>query len=128
MLKVYFTASTSHNGELISYYKKLLDHIKKHSVEILSGDQVVNKKVLSQDKQLTSLEIYSREKMMIDQSDIVIAEVSKPSLGVGSEIVYALSANKPVLAMVRTDFEDKISPILLGNPSENLFLEYYRNQ
>lgn len=128
MLKVYFTASTSHNGELIPYYKKLLEHIKKHKTEILSGNQVVDKNILNKDKQITALEIFSREKMLIDQSDIVIAEVSKPSLGVGSEIVYALNANKPVLAMVRTDFEDKISPILLGNPSENLFLEYYRNR
>lgn len=127
MLKIYFTASTSHNGELIPYYKKLLNHIKKHPVEVLSGDQVVDRNVLIKDKQLTALEIFNREKTLIDEADIMIAELSKPSLGVGAEIVYALNENKPVLAMVRNDYEDKISPILLGNPSENLFFEYYRN-
>jgi len=105
-----------------------LDHISKHKVNVLSGYQVVNKNVLKEDKKLSASEIYNREKMMIDKADFIIAEVSKPSLGVGAEIVYALNEGKPVLAMVRTDYEDKISPMLIGNPSENLYLEYYRNQ
>jgi dTMP kinase len=61
----------------------------------------------------------------IEKSDIVIAEASKPSIGVGGEIVYALSHNKPVLALIDTQYEDKISPMLAGNPSENLYREYY---
>lgn len=125
-MKIYFTASTSHNGELMSQYNKIFEYIKKHEVTILSGQQVVNSDTLKQDKQLSAVEIYNREKKLIDQSDFIIAEVSKPSLGVGSEIVYALTEGKPVLALVRTDFEDRISPMLLGNPSENLFLEFYR--
>ncbi|PIV09185.1 hypothetical protein COS31_01650 [Candidatus Roizmanbacteria bacterium CG02_land_8_20_14_3_00_36_15] len=126
MLNVYFTASTSHNGELIPYYKKILDYIKKNHVNVVSGDQVAIKSVLENDKKLTPEEIYVRERHLIDEADIVIAEASKPSLGVGSEIVYALAANKPVLVLVKTGYQDKISPIVAGNPSENLFLEYYQ--
>ena len=33
---------------------------------------------------------------------------------------------KPVLALVMTGYEDKISPMVVGNPSENLFIEYYK--
>jgi len=128
MLKIYFTASTSYNGELIQVYKKIFDLIKKHHVDILSGQQVINKKILDKDKRLSAEEIYGREKKLIDKTDVVVAEVSKPSLGVGSEIVYALSIGKIVLALVQPCFEDKISPMLIGNPSENLFLEYYREE
>lgn len=128
MFNIYFTASTSHNGELIAYYKRILDNIKKLNVNILSGDQVVDRQILKKDKELSAEEIYTRERYQIDQADFVIAEVSKPSLGVGAEIVYALSARKPVLALVRTNYEDRISPILLGNPSENLYLEFYRDK
>ena len=126
MLKVYFTASASHNGELIPYYKKILDFIKKQSVSIISGHQVTDKKLLEDDKKLTAEQIYSREKSLIEEADVVIAEASKPSLGVGGEIVYALSIDKPVLTLVMAGHEDKISPMVAGNPSENLYLEYYK--
>jgi len=126
MLNVYFTASSSHNGELIPYYKKILDFIKKQSVNILSGEQITDKKLLDIDKKLTAEQIYNRERYLIDEADIVIAEASKPSLGVGGEIVHALSLNKPVLFLVMTGYEDKISPMVAGDPSENLYIEYYK--
>jgi len=126
MLKVYFTASASHNGELIPYYKKILDNIKKQTVKIISGQQVTDRKLLEEDKKLTAEQIFHREQYFINEADLIIAEVSKPSLGVGSEIVYALSLDKPVLALVMTGYEDKISPMVAGNPSENLFIEYYK--
>lgn len=128
MLKVYFTASASHNGELIPYYKKILDFIKKQSVSIVSGVQVTDRKLLEDDKKLTAVQIFNREQYFINEADVIIAEVSKPSLGVGSEIVYALSLGKPVLALVMAGYEDKISPMVIGNPSENLFIEYYKKE
>jgi len=126
MLKIYFTASASHNGELIPYYKKVFESIKNNDVRIISGEQVTNKKMLEADKKLTPEEIYKREHYFIEESDIVIAEASKPSLGVGSEIVYALSLRKPVLVLVMAGYEDRISPMVTGNPSEDLYIEYYK--
>jgi len=128
MLNVYFTASTSHNGEFIEFYKKILKQIKKNRVNLVSGNQVAIESILKQDKDLTPEQIYERERSLINEADVVIVEGSKPSLGVGSEIVYALTANKPVLVLVQTGFEDKISPIVAGNPSENLYIEYYHPQ
>ena len=128
MINVYFTASASHNGELIPYYKKILDFIKINSVNIVSGEQVTDRKLLDDDKKLTAEQIYNREKFFIGEADVVIAEASKPSLGVGSEIVYALSQDKPILVLVMAGYEDKISPMVTGNPSENLYIEYYKKE
>lgn len=124
-MKIYFTAATSTNGELIPVYRQIIDSIKNHGGTIMSGEQIVNQDLLNKDRQLSSKEIFIREKELIDQADCVIAETSKPSLGVGGEIVFALTANKPVLALIDNKYEDKISPMLIGNPSENLFIEYY---
>jgi hypothetical protein len=44
---------------------------------------------------------------------------------VGSEINHALNLHKPVLVLVSDKYEDKISPIISGNPSETLFLQFY---
>lgn len=124
-MKIYFTASTSGNGDLIPQYKTILHHIQNHDVLVLSGEQIISPHLLDEDKKLTSQYIFDRQKKRIESSDLVIAEASKPSHGVGGEIVYALSLNKPVLILIDTRYEDHISPMLVGNPSDNLFIEYY---
>lgn len=124
-MKIYFTASTSGNGDLVPQYKTIIDHIKNHDVLLVSGEQIVSPTLLDEDKKLTSQQIFDRQKKRIESSDLVIAETSKPSHGVGGEIVYALSLNKPVLILIDTRFEDHISPMLVGNPSDSLFIEYY---
>ncbi|MEN9328281.1 MAG: hypothetical protein RI947_1089 [Candidatus Parcubacteria bacterium] len=125
MLKIYFTASTSVSPEVIKRYKKLYQALKRLNVLIVSGEQVVNPKLLEKDKTLTAEEIFLRQKEHIDGADAVIAEVTNASHGVGGEIVYALTQNKPVLALVHAGEEDVISPMIVGNPSDRLFLEYY---
>jgi dTMP kinase len=132
MLKVFFTAATSFNGELHEQYKTLLTHLKKNDIELLSGEQTVNKELLEQDKEISKKEIYAREHSLIDEADLVIAEVSKPSLGVGEEIAYALNKKKPVLALIldpkSLGTEDKLSPMIAGNPSDTLYIEYYNHE
>lgn len=124
-MNIYFTASTSHNGDLTPLYKTILKLLQSPDLNIVSGHQIVDPAMLEADARLTSKKIFEREMASIDRSDVVIAETSKPSLGVGGEIVYALSKNKPVLALINTQYEDKISPMLVGNPSEKLYIEYY---
>jgi len=124
-MKIYFTASTSGNGDLVPQYKTIIQYIKNHDIALTSGEQIITPQLLEEDKKLTSQQIFDRQKKRIESSDLVIAEASKPSHGVGGEIVYALSLNKPVLILIDTRFEDHISPMLVGNPSENLFVEYY---
>ncbi len=126
-MKIYFTASTSFNGQLLPTYKKIIKLIKNHRVKIISGQQIVNKKQLKKDKKLSKKQIFKRQKKLIDQADCLIAEITKPSIGVGGEITYALTKNKPVLALIEQNFENKISPMLAGNPSDNLFLEFYNH-
>lgn len=125
MLKVYFTASTSANGEFSNQYKKIISMIKRLGCLLTSGEQIVQKNLLERDRELDYKTIFEREKSNIDRSDLIVAEVTKPSTGVGGEIVYALTKNKPVLALVYKENEDKLSPMVAGNPSENLFLEHY---
>jgi len=125
MMKVYFTASTSFDGEYRANYIKIIDLITKNNCTIISGKQIISENLLNKDQSIPKRKIFEREKQLIDEADCVIAETTKPSHGVGGEIVYALIKNKPVLALVTQDTEDRISPMLAGNPSENLFLEFY---
>lgn len=124
-MNVYFTASTTNDGKFKKNYQRLIDLIKKTKNHLLSGEQIVNEETLELDKKLSKEQIFKREKTLIDKADCIIAEVSQPSLGVGGQIVYALVNNKPVLGLVFENGEDKISPMIEGNPSENFFFEHY---
>lgn len=126
MLKVYFTASTSFNGQFLKNYRLIIKEIERNKVKLISGKQIIFRTLLIKDKKLTALEIFQRQKKLIEEADCLIAEVTKPSLGVGSEIVYALVHKKPVFGLVLEDEEDKISPMIAGNPSDNFFLEHYQ--
>lgn len=127
MTSVFFTASTSFNGELRGIYSSIIAALKKQKALLTSGHQIIDTKLLEKDRLLSKEQIFNREKQHINRADCVVAEVSKPSLGVGGEIVYALTKGVPVLAMVREGFEDKLSPMLAGNPSEYLFIDYYND-
>lgn len=125
MIKVYFTASTSFNGKYKENYKKIIFFLKKHRLFITSGEQIIKEKLLTEDKKLKPEEIFKRQKKLIEESDFVVAEVTNPSHGVGGEIVYALVNEKPVLALVYENNQDLISPMILGNSSDNFYLERY---
>lgn len=123
-MKVFFTATTADNSYQKNY-KKIFSFIKKNKHEILSGQQVVEKKILQEDKDLTSKTIFDREKQLIENADLVIAEVTTPSTAVGGQIVYALTKNIPVLALIYKENTNQITPMISGNPSDSLYTEHY---
>ncbi|MDO8609398.1 MAG: hypothetical protein Q7R95_02535 [bacterium] len=124
-MNIYFTASTTNDGLFKKNHIEILNKLAELGHVIISGNQIVNDELLKKDAILTKEQIFKREKELIEKADCIIAEVSQPSLGVGGEIVYALIKEKPVLGLVFENGEDKISPMIVGNPSENLFLENY---
>jgi len=124
-MNVYFTAAMTGDGEFVSQEAAILSELKKSGVRITSGEQIVAASKLIKDKKLSPQEIFERERKAIDEADCVIAEVTKPSSGVGGEIVYALMHQKPVLALFYKDATNLLSPMIAGNPSDDLYFEHY---
>src|SRR3989344_1596124 len=122
MLKVYFTASSQ--TALLSC-QTILNSIKQSPVTIVGGVYFTDRATRKKDTERDTEAIFKRERKRIDEADAIVAEVTTPSTGVGGEIVYALTKKKPVLALVYKEQEDKLSPMLKGNPSEHLYLERY---
>ncbi len=126
-MKVYFTASTNVAPEIKAKYARIIASLKKYRVTITSGEHIPDSRTLLKDqKKHTDAAIFKRQKALIDASDCVCAEVTHASVGVGGEIVYALTQGKKVLALLEEGSDRKLSPMLLGNPSDNLFKTYYR--
>ena len=76
---------------------------------------------------LSDNQVYTRDIKWIDGSELMIAEISGPSLGVGFEIAYALFQKEiPVLALVSSDVK-KISAMITGCNSNLLTIKRYKN-
>lgn len=113
-MRIFFTAATTNNGDYLAQEKAILTEIKR-----------LGHTLTSKDSASSAEEIFYREKQAIEQADCVVAEVTKPSSGVGGELVYALTHHKPVLALFYKDAPNELSAMITGNPSDHLFLEHY---
>ncbi len=67
--------------------------------------------------------IYARDMEWLMSADVVVAEVTQPSLGVGYELGRAEGV-KPVLCLYREQEGKRLSAMVAGN--KNLVVEQYR--
>jgi 2'-deoxynucleoside 5'-phosphate N-hydrolase len=68
-------------------------------------------------------EVFTRDINWIRRCDVLIAEVSTPSHGVGYEIGFALGEGKPVLCLYQEG--RKVTKMIVGNPDPNLKVRPY---
>jgi len=94
-------------------------HLQKFG-KILT-EHVGNADVEKSENNYTESQIHDRDMNWLSESDIVIAEVSTPSLGVGYEIGRAVEAGKPVLCLyhIKADFE--LSAMISGCRNVKVF-------
>lgn len=113
MPKVYFACSIRGGGDT-SLYQQIVDAIKAAGGDVLS-EIFVHDAINYGGSPLPADEIYERDTQMIRDSDVMIAEVTNPSLGVGYELAYAEKLNKPILCLFKQDSERKLSAMVSGN-------------
>lgn len=80
-----------------------------------------------QDSVLDDQGIYRRDVQWLQQADVIIAEVSAPSLGVGYEISFALHVRNIPALCLRHRSSGSLSAMISGNSSELLTLETYES-
>ena len=119
-MKIYFSCSirgVRHDPETPQL---LIDHLKGHG-EVLT--EHIGKVTEEFEAGISEVEIFKRDVAWLEETDVVIAEVTGPSLGVGYEIGIAETLGKPILCLYE-ETEKKISAMILGN--EGLTLRGYR--
>lgn len=120
MPKVYFACSIRGGGDT-SQYLTILETIKSSGGDILS-EIFVHDAINYGGSPLPEQEIYQRDIHMIQDCDMVIAEVSNPSLGVGYELAYAEKLGKPILCLFDTSSDSKLSAMVSGNHYNSIAL------
>jgi nucleoside 2-deoxyribosyltransferase len=122
-MKIYFACSITGGREDEGVYQTLVKALTEAGHEVPTT-QIAESGVEERDKWEDPLDIYQRDVAWIEESDLLVAEVSTPSHGVGYEIGYALSLRKPVLCLYQA--EKDISKMILGNPHPLLTVHEYQ--
>ena len=110
-MKFYFAGAIRGGREKLDVFIKINELLNNHG-EVLDK-HVANPNVFELEKDLTLEERYTRDIEWIKECDILVAEVSTPSLGVGYEISYAESLGKRIICVYDKDI--KISAMIGGN-------------
>lgn len=66
---------------------------------------------------LTDKEIFSRDIQMIHESDLILANVSNPSLGVGYELGFSEALGKKIICFYQASLVSYVSAMVTGNSS-----------
>lgn len=121
-MKIYFACSITGGREFESAYQAIVHALAEKGHEVLTAHLVASD-APEVEAALSPEEVYARDVDWIRACDVLIAEVSSPSHGVGYEIGFALGLGKPVLALYRDG--RKITKMISGNPDKNLTVEMY---
>lgn len=111
--KVYFAGSIRGGRADAELYKEMIDHICR-TADVLT-EHVGSPDVFALEKNRTDRDIYDRDIAWIRACDLLIAECTCPSLGVGYELAYAEHEKKPCHILYRAQ-DVKMSAMLAGDP------------
>ena len=116
--KVYFAGSIRGGRSDADLYKRIIEHIQRQHIVLTEH---VGDLSLSKTEGLNNQEsaIYKQDTDWLKESDIVIAECTTPSLGVGYELAFAEAHDKPVHIFYNS-IRTNLSAMLTGNPTFHL--------
>jgi 2'-deoxynucleoside 5'-phosphate N-hydrolase len=116
---IYFSGSITGGRDDVALYRKLIEMLESDGHCVLAG-AVAAEHVGARGEELSRREIFERDLRWLDECDLLVAEVTTPSHGVGYEIAYARWQRQiPVIALTRT----RCSAMIAGDPAVEL-IEY----
>ena len=101
-MNVYFACSIIGGREFESVYREIVDALTADGHEVPTS-HLAQSEVVEKERVLSPTDVYSRDVQWIQACDVLVAEVSVPSHGVGYEIGFALQAGKSVLCLYQKD-------------------------
>jgi nucleoside 2-deoxyribosyltransferase len=121
-MKIYFACAITGGRRDEAIYQQLVDALMADGHEVptaMNAGPDYQHMEASPDPN----EVYRRDTGWIDESQVLIAEVSTPSHGVGYEINYALNRGKPVLCLFRRG--TRVSKMITGNTMAGITVAEY---
>ena len=123
-MKIYFAGAIRGGRKDARIYNKIIKYLTKHG-SVLTEHVGTAELDFMGEKSRTDENIFNRDMNWLRTSDLVVAEVTVPSLGVGYELGIAEKLKKPVLCLYRSSEDNHLSAMLNGN--NYFFCKEYNN-
>lgn len=124
-MNIYFAGSITGGRDDVAWYQEMIGHLKNYGTVLT--EHIASPELSSSGEAKFPVEIYERDVEWLRKADVIVAEVTKPSLGVGYEIGFAEALGKKVLYLYRPQEGKKLSAMLVGNRNPRHELRSYRD-
>ena len=114
-MKIYFAGSIRGGRQDATLYAELIEHLKSFGEVLTEHIGEPNLTHLGDDGP-TDRFIHNRDLEWLLSADVVVAEVTTVSMGVGYEIGRAVAAGKKVLCLFRPQANQNLSAMIAGCP------------
>jgi hypothetical protein len=112
-LRIYFCGSIRGGRQDAQLYHDLIEFLKGFG-NVLT--EHVGRLDLVDEREIPPCQIHERDLTWLQSADVIIAEVSTPSVGVGYELGRAVAMGKPILCLFRKHEEKILSGMISGSP------------
>lgn len=123
-MKIYISGSIYGGREKLDTYKKMIPALEQYAEVVdknIADDDVLKKEEFQRDE-----DVFQDLEEKLKSADLIFAEVTIPSLGVGYELGLADALGKRVIGIYDTTITPKVSTMIRGNkrirliPYENI--------
>lgn len=127
---IYFCGSIRGGRDDVHVYRRIVEILRTYGTvltEHVTDDRLTDK---GESSEMGDKQIHDRDLDWLKQSDVVVAEVTQPSLGVGYELGRAVEMNKRVLCLFRPDSGRRLSAMIRGAEDGQRFIvqDYSQDQ
>lgn len=112
-MNIYFAGSIRGGRGRRETYSQIIGILKKYGTVLT--EHVADAAITASGEAGAPQDIYDRDIEWLTKSDVVIADVTTPSLGVGYEVATAERMKKPILALYGGG-EGTLSAMISGSP------------
>jgi 2'-deoxynucleoside 5'-phosphate N-hydrolase len=119
MRKIYFAGSIRGGRTEKDLYSRIIAYLQQFG-EVLTEHIGSSQLDSSGEAGMTDSEIYSRDLNWLLTSDVIVADVTVPSLGVGFEIAKAAEWYKRILCLYRNQHGRRLSAMISGCPEAEI--------
>jgi len=123
-MNIYFAGSIRGGREDVKIYQEIITHLGKFGTVLTEHIADTDLESIGE-KDLSDKEIHDRDLEWLKRSDVLIAEVTSPSLGVGYEIKTAITWKKKILCLYRKQKGKSLSAMIAGCPE--IEVNYYES-
>ncbi|PVD19053.1 hypothetical protein C0Q70_21612 [Pomacea canaliculata] len=118
--KIYFAGSIRGGRQDAALYERIIKQLQQYGH--VFTEHVGNPDLEKGEVDITDKQIHDRDMNWMQESDVLVAECTQPSLGVGYEIGQAFALNKKILCLFRPDSGKSLSAMIRGAENGTSFV------